>query len=311
MSSIEFSQNLCNHELSLNSWVVILFRVILYSCETSKEWKFRFNKMSSWYDCLICCLDEIKSVSDMWMLSWQFPRVQFSQCVVWIWDLTMTWLDLCNVLWPHGRWSANWTIRRHLGWVVHQGTFECYLIYITVNMMPYHWSQCSIFSQRWRFDKILSFSVPIFHSWNGETELATYDAHRWYAITWILVWRPVCLTYGTAKLATLLSTWRRNTKESTGRKKSFRFSRPQLFLKSARLCSSATLNLPNKWRPSFLLLIPTSPSWQMPWSPGLRLGMSSTHLEMLLLRSPMVLLNRSSLTWYTIFEFFIILCWVG
>ena len=104
-------------------------------------------------------------------------------------------------------------------------------------------------------------------------------ANRWFVTIWGWEWRQGFPTYGTAKQAILLWTWKRSTKASSGKKRSFHFSKQPCFQRSAQLFKLATLSCPSKSGKSLGKLTLTSLSLRMLWSRGSRPGMNSTLLS--------------------------------
>lgn len=116
------------------------------------------------------------------------------------------------------------------------------------------------------------------------TSIAWLSFDRWYVTIWDWESRLGCPTFGTAKQATRSWTWRKNTKAFSGKKKSSHFSKRLPFPRTAQPSNSATLNCRSRSRKSSGKWTNTSSSYLMPWSHGLKLGMSLT-------RQPRVLLN--------------------
>lgn len=130
----------------------------------------------------------------------------------------------CNVLRTHGWWPANWTLRWYVGWLVYQGPFSSLFL-------------------------VSSGLFMLLLSINKQYVVCDW-MFRWSVTIWGWEWRQVCLISITARQVTHLWTWGRNTKASSGRKRSSLSSRPLFSPRTAPLCKPATSNCPNRWRTS-------------------------------------------------------------
>lgn len=175
----------------------------------------------------------------------------------------------CNVLWSHGWWPAYWSLRRHVGWMVHEGLCFCRKVtsHYHESITWYVFSHCTV---EHSIHKIININ-----SWNFRSSVTT----------WAWEWRLDCRTSGTARLATPSWTWRRNTRASSGRRTSSPSSRTPPSPRSATPSRSATSPSPSRSGRSSARSTPTSSSLPMPWSPGSRPGMSWT---------PRLLLSRTA-----------------
>ena len=181
----------------------------------------------------------------MWMLSWPSQREHYSQCVEWTWPLTVSSLvRLCT--------SVSWVMVSLL-----VATTICGLGGVSRYFnFPFSFIVFGLYLNAYRFLMGLFF--------------------RWSVIIWDWEWRRVIPTSTTARRATHLWTWRRSTREFSGRRTSFLSSRVQSSPKKLWRFNNATLSCPRWWRRSLAPLILTLTSLLMLWWLGLKLGMSLT-----------------------------------
>lgn len=208
----------------------------------------------------------------MLMQWWPYRRGLSFLCVVWTWDLTVNSLALQCTL-------DSWEMVSQLGVTTTCGLAGASRYCLIAFACPffkgcYMWWYCLIFFVALTYQLYSVSLIPYFVRTSDVKFKISYDstcvstdsrqhlhAHcsipptyiwhvRWSVTTSVWEWRRVCHTSGTAKLATHLSTWRKNTKASTGRRTLSPFSKLLPCLRSALPFNNATLSYPSKWRQS-------------------------------------------------------------